>query len=521
MDRLETTNTGIPFLDSLLGGGFLSNSIIVISHQPGAKMRRLGFRLILNRFNEKVHLINVTFHYSLQEVTDWVKASMTKPELHRKVSEIGSAVNMSVIDCFNISDSEQAQKKSNVCYVSNPFNVDELLSEMAQVRESVPEDKRVYWYFHNLTNMSIGVQEEELVKFCRRAFRYHKQSGDLAVYTLNEKAHSDTFFAKVYQLSDVFIKLFVEENEWGLKNGIQVIKGVFPFQSKKVFYDIDENGEIQALDNKIDSKPPIQANILNTINNFESEKIEKESIIRTAIPRLDYLLGGGLLSNSIMVASCQYGVRILEPLTHIFQNQFGEKTQMIMINYHFSPYEIEPRLKILEPTSDTHKGQAKSLSYGNVSFIDCFNMLESETDAQKGNIYSLSNPFDTDKLLSVMTKVRSNIPENKSVFWIFTSLTDMSVGVPEAELVKFCRRAFRYHKRLGDLALYLLVEQAHSEVFLAKLYQLSDVFIKFIGENKPEGIDNSLLVLKGIFNISSKKSRYQLDDQNRIQFIED
>lgn len=67
----------------------------------------------------------------------------------------------------------------------------------------------------------------------------------------------------------------------------------------------------------------------------------------------------------------------------------------------------------------------------------------------------------------------------------------MSIGVPEDELIKFCRRAFRYHKWCGDQAVYFLNEQAHSERFCAKLYQLSDVFIKFIAEDTRDGIDFS------------------------------
>ncbi len=60
MSELKITNSGINFLDNLLGDGFLSNSIIVISHQPGSKIRHLGLQIGLNKFNEKFHLINVT-----------------------------------------------------------------------------------------------------------------------------------------------------------------------------------------------------------------------------------------------------------------------------------------------------------------------------------------------------------------------------------------------------------------------------------------------------------------------------
>ncbi len=522
MGDLEVTSTGVPFLDSLLGGGFLSNSIIVISHQPGSKIRHLGLQIGLNKFEEKFHLINVTFHYSLHEVTDWVKVYTTNPELYKKVKETSPINGVSTIDCFNISESEEDSKIGNVYYVSNPFNIDNLLSVMAKVRESIPKDQPVYWVFYHLTNMNIGVPENNLIKFCRRAFRYHKLHGDLAFYYLNENAHSDVFFAKLYQLSDVFFKVIVEETPSGLKNGIQVIKGVFPFESKKVFFDINEKGEIQVITNKQDIKPLIPTESLYTAGYFKNGKDRGDTnIIKTGIPTLDMLLGGGILSNSMVVTSNQYGVRILKPLTQILQSQLGEKNHIININYHFSPQEYELRFKMLSQRTEVQRSLLESFSQGNVSIIDCLNIQRGETKEPRSNVYPLSNPFDVDKLLSVMTKVRNSISEEKSVFWIFSTLTDMSIGLPEDDLVMFCRKAFRYHKHCGDLALYTLTEQAHSKRFQAMLYQLSDVFIKFTGEETQEGIDTSLQILKGIFNFSSKKTRYVIDEKGQIQFLED
>nr|MDO8080907.1 hypothetical protein [Candidatus Freyarchaeota archaeon] len=516
MEDLRVSSSGMPVLDSLLGGGYLSNSLIVIAHQIGLKLFEFYHQIITNNIDDETYVIMVTFHFSVQEDINWMKITMQKPELFKKIMKIISSGNASFIDCFNISDTEENSQKGNIYYVSNPFNVNNLLSVMAQVRERVPEDKRALWFFYNLTDMSIGVPEDDLVKFCRRAFRYHKQKGDLAIYMLNEKAHSDTFFAKVYQLSDVFIKFISEETSWGLQNGIQVIKGVFPFQSKKVFYDENEDRAIQFITNK--PKKPT-SNILSAL---ESGKAgwEDSRLIRTGIPELESLLGGGMLSNSIIVISYQYGVRTIEPLIQIFQNQFGEKNHIILINYSFSPPEFETRLEAWKQISEIHKGPARSLMYGNMSFIDCFG-ASSETDTQKSNYYSISNPFDVDKLLSVMTNVRNGIPEDKSVFWMFHSLTDMSVGVPEDEVLKFCGRAFRYHKRYGDLAVYTLHEKAHSEIFRAKLYQLADVFIRFIGENTPKGIDTSIQILKGIFSWNSKKTKYLLDENGHIQFVSD
>nr|MDO8080906.1 hypothetical protein [Candidatus Freyarchaeota archaeon] len=525
MSDLRISGTGLPVLDSLLGRGFLSNSIIIVSHQPGSYYRELVFRMVTNNYDDKFYSILVTFRFSIQEYVDRAKISMDDNQIFKEITESSPSARFSVIDCFNISHDEEDSKKGTIHYVSNPFNVDNLLSVMAQVRESVPKDKHVIWIFYNLTEMSIGVPEEELVKFCRRAFRYHKQQGDLAFYFLDEKAHSDTFFAKIYQLSDVFLKFIVEETSWGLANGVQVIKSVFPFQSKKVYYDIKGNGEAQFLTNKPDRKAETPTNNgLFTKGHMESGKTDWENskLFRTRITRLDSLLGGGILQNSIIAASYQYGVRTLEAFLYIFRDKFDEKTHVIQVNYHFSPEEYDVRSKLLRQKAEIHEFPAKSFSTGNLSVIDCFNIKQDETDNERiNNVYPLANPFDMDKLLSIMTKARNSIPEGKPVFWIFTDLTDMSIGIPEDEVLKFCRRAFRYHKWCGDMAIYTLNEQAHSERFRAKLYHLSDVFIKFLAEDTHEGIDTSIQVIKSSFNFNSKKTKYILDEKAQMQFAVD
>ncbi|MEX2724857.1 MAG: hypothetical protein Q6367_013280 [Candidatus Freyarchaeota archaeon] len=521
MSELKITNLGIPFLDNLLGGGFLSNSIIVISHQPGSKIRHLGLQIGLNKFNEKFHLINVTFHYSVYEVTRWLKFYTRNPEISKKVEENGIIdSSVTTIDCFNLPEKAEVHKLGNVYYVSNPFNIDNLLTVMAEARENVPEDKPVYWVFYHLTNMSTGVQEDELVKFCRRAFRYHKQRGDLAFYYLNERAHSNVFLAKLYQLSDAFIKVIVEETPRGLVNGFQVIKGVFPFESRKVFFDINEKGEIEVLTNKQGIKPPAPIQSSHTEEQpYSGEAVGDIKVIRTGIPIVDSLLGGGMMSNSIVVATSEYGVRAFEALTQIFHNQL-EDGHVININYHFSPEEFNARFKMVDQGVDAGGTPLKIFHKGNLTIIDCLN-VKGGKEGTEGKIYPVSNPFDADKVLSEMTKVRNSIPEGKSVFWIFSTLTDMSVGLPEDDIIRFCRKAFRYHKYCGDLALYTLIEQAHSERFQTMLYQLSDIFIKFIGEDTPEGIDSKIQILKGVFNFSLKKMRYKINEKKQIQFLED
>jgi len=519
MEDLRIISSGLSFLDKLLGGGFLSNSIVAISHQIGVRCWELFQRMVASHYDDKFHFILITFHLSPEEYLDRAKCSSYKSGFLREIERMGSNGSLTVIDCFNIPNNKRYSKIEDVHYVSNPSSVDELLSVMSRVRGSVSRNKRVYWIFSNLTNMSVSVPETNLLKFCRRAFRFHKMRGDLAFYLLNESAHTDNFFAKLYQLADVFIRLIAEEKPSRFEHGVQVIKSIFPFQSKKFFFDINEIGVFEK-----GKKPRATNKISFNKTDVITENNTREGnskLIKTGIHVLDSLLGGGILSNSIIVASFGYSVRPLESIHHIFQNRFTDSTHVILVNYHFLLREYEIRTKVLEQRTDIHKAPLKSFSYGNASIIDCFNVPRIENDDRINddrmkNVYRVSTPFDADRLLSVMTRVRDSVPKDKDVFWIFYSLTDMNIGLPEDEVLKFCRRAFRYHKWWGDLALYTINERAHTEMFRAKLYQLSDVFINFVSEETRGGMDTSIQILRSPFGYSSKRTRYFLDERGQI-----
>ena len=317
--------------------------------------------------------------------------------------------------------------------------------------------------------------------------------------------------------SDVFIKLIVEEVPESLVRSLQVIKSLFPFQSKKIFYEVEQSGQIRFITDKIESRQISQVSFSPIVKHFEDRNNEGDfEFFTTGITQLNFLLGGGGPFNSIIVLSQQYGIRIVEPLANIFRKAASEKISKIHINFHYSLMEYLTFVKIYEQKSGTTTETSRSFSKGTSKFIDCFNTPISQEDTQVENTYFVSNPFDVNKLLSVMTKFRDEIPEDKLVFWVFDDLTEMSVGVPEDELLRFCRRAFRYHKSKGDLALYMINEQAHSEIFRAKLYQLSDTYIRLLGENTPEGIETSIQVMKSVFNFDSKKAKYIIDEKGQM-----
>ncbi|MEM3585744.1 MAG: hypothetical protein QXO71_00340 [Candidatus Jordarchaeaceae archaeon] len=518
MEELNVVKTGIPFLDSLLGGGFMGH-VVTISQMPGVKFREFIHRILCNNYSEKFHLVLVTFHLCLQEYMDLVKYSAKNPESFEELNKIFSPDKISIIDCFSLHDRDADSKEENIHYVSNPFNVDSLLYTMTSVRENIPPDRQVYWYFPDITNMNIGVSEDTLVKFCRKAFHYHKQKKDFAIYVLNGKVHTEKFFAKLYQLADVYLRLVAKETSWGLENSIQLIKTPLRIHSQKVFYDVKENMEIQFRNDELKSSSQmLLTDNFPELNALQSRKPRIHSeLTGTKIPLFDFILGGGFPPNSVVVSSYQQGIMIAEPFIYLFYNKLNGKNHVIIFNYPFSANHLVTYLKILQKRLEG-RGLTLGCLDGNTTIIDCLNNQQDKINIPNINVYAVSNPFDIEKLLSIMTDIRNKIPEDNQVFWVFYSLTEMSIGVPEDELIMFCRRAFRYHKWCKDMALYILNEQAHTEPFLAKLYQLSDVYIKFIAEDTNTGKATIIQILKSPLNYNSTKVKLPMDEKGQIRF---
>ncbi len=149
---------------------------------------------------------------------------------------------MRIINCFSSEANEKFMSDDKVFTLDDPFDVDKLFSIMRSVRENLPEDAWVIWVFWSLTDLSIGLSEEEITRFFRRVSRLHKRYNDLAFYLLNMDAHSPKFRALSAQLVDIIIDFKMEETEEKLRNYIQVVKSPLPTDSTKLYYEIDPNG---------------------------------------------------------------------------------------------------------------------------------------------------------------------------------------------------------------------------------------------------------------------------------------
>jgi len=237
--------------------------------------------------------------------------------------------------------------------------------------------------------------------------------------------------------------------------------------------------------------------------------------ISTGIPALDERLGGGILSNSIVLLSIQTGVTLIQFTQWNVPKQM-DNPHIILVNFALPAVEFLERSNVKSISRDENtKVQRDNL----FTLIDCF--TEASDTVKKvdgGVIYQVQYPFDPNRLYSTMKQVREDLGENKSALWVFDSLTDMSIGVSEEELVKFCRRVFRFHKSFRDIAFYLLNWEAHEKKFRAIMNQLADVVIEFKVEEKQDKLKNYLQVIKGVFLIDTKKLYYEVEGSGETIF---
>jgi KaiC/GvpD/RAD55 family RecA-like ATPase len=231
--------TGIPELDERLGGGIPSNAVVLLSYQMGIAFHAFTSWHIIRQM-ENYHIILVNFSSPVEE---FITRSNIESVFDGE-NKGGEGEFFSLIDCFSQEgDTIKKVYGGSVYQVSNPFDIDNLYSTMRIIREELGKNKWVVWGFNTLTDLSIIVSEEELARFCRRLFRFHKGYNDLAFYLLNMEAQTENFIAIMNQMVDVSIYFKVEEKEDRLKNYVQIIKGFFPIDTKKLYYETKEEGK--------------------------------------------------------------------------------------------------------------------------------------------------------------------------------------------------------------------------------------------------------------------------------------
>jgi len=240
VQRFRVLKTEIPELDERLGGGIPSNAVVLISYQTGAAFHVFASWHFTKQI-ENSHIILVNFSAPVEEL---IERSNVKSAFDSENTKVREEEFFSLIDGFTQEgDTTKRVYGGSVYQISHPFDTDKLYSTMRIVREGLSKNKWVVWFFDSLTDLSIVVSEEELAKFCRRVFRLHKSYNDLAFYLLNMGAHSKSFLAIMNQMVGVAIDFKVEEKEDRLKNYVQVIKGFFPIDTKKLYYEAKEEGK--------------------------------------------------------------------------------------------------------------------------------------------------------------------------------------------------------------------------------------------------------------------------------------
>jgi KaiC/GvpD/RAD55 family RecA-like ATPase len=229
------------------------------------------------------------------------------------------------------------------------------------------------------------------------------------------------------------------------------------------------------------------------------------------MPKLDERLGGGILSNSMILIVHQTGYRYADFINRIMTAESEKEFFVILVDYVGSMESLYYKAGVFESKGEEVKDY-KVLSTDKVRIINCSSReLGNEKYLFNGKVYTLDDPFDTDKLFSIMRTVRESLPENAWVIWVFFSLTDLSIGVSEPEIAKFFRHASRLHKQYGDPAFYFLNMDAHNPMLLATISQMADFIINLRTEETEEKLRKYIQVIKSPFPIDTKRLYYDID----------
>lgn len=217
--------------------------MVVIAHQTGYRYAELLNWILPVGSKREFYVILVDYGRHIEDL--YYKAGVFEFRGEEvKNDKVFSIDRMRIINCFSSEDENDKYLLNGKMYtLDEPFDTDKLFSIMRTVRESLPENAWVVWLFFSLTDLSIGVSEPEIARFFRRVSILHKQYGDLAFYLLNMDAHSPKFLAMIAERVDIIINFRIDETEKKLRNYLQVIKSPFLIDTKRLYYDIEPNGD--------------------------------------------------------------------------------------------------------------------------------------------------------------------------------------------------------------------------------------------------------------------------------------
>nr|MDO8080446.1 ATPase domain-containing protein [Candidatus Freyarchaeota archaeon] len=245
MDKLSMIKTVIPKLDERLGGGFLKNSVVLISRQTASRFTEFSNWNLLDFKGEKFLAVLIDYDRPVEEYINFALELQFKEEEVKNYIANSSLDNVKIINGFsNVFEDEKHLFEDKIHTLDESFNTDKLYSVMRTVREGVSKDTWVFWVFDSLTGLAIGISENELAKFFGRVIRLHKKYGDIAFYIVNMEAHTPQFLAIVTHLVDTVINFKVEETEERLKNYIQVVKSPLLIDTTKLYYEVHRDGSV-------------------------------------------------------------------------------------------------------------------------------------------------------------------------------------------------------------------------------------------------------------------------------------
>ncbi|MHA1229021.1 MAG: V4R domain-containing protein [Candidatus Helarchaeota archaeon] len=221
----EAISFGLTSLDKLLGGGLSPGcSVLMISeHASTRKTAFMGYFALEQLLKEKGKVFVIEYLYPphlFYQLPDFLTSPSFFQEIRKKRRYI-------ILNCYGkVEYPPEFQFKDSIIDMNSPHDLSKVRYEIERLRkENIPEGANARWIFDDITSMIVTVGDEnKVLKFIKDIFHFLRKTGDLGLFYIERRAHSERFMTALEDLAGAIINLNVKEMGDTLIPHLRVIK---------------------------------------------------------------------------------------------------------------------------------------------------------------------------------------------------------------------------------------------------------------------------------------------------------
>ncbi len=189
--------------------------------------------------------------------------------------------------------------------------------------------------------------------------------------------------------------------------------------------------------------------------------------IKTNIPKLDELLGGGLEAYKSILIYSTPGIESLQFAQHLFYNRIKQGDRGVYFVNNKKPEVVRYELKEYDWNLENY--EKKGLFY----FFDCYSGLSGLKSEEK---FFVKNPNDINEIKKIFFKSVEEMKNNKIVI-LFDSLSTLIDLCKPDQVVECLKDCFSRLSKLKVTPIFLFTEWPYDKTILQKIKGLFDCII--------------------------------------------